>query len=317
MNSFTADWLALREPADRAAREAADAAMGAAGLAALRGIGGIGGTGGTGGPPLHGPTDSQSGARQVVDLGCGTGASLRHLAPRLGGMQHWRVFDHDDRLLQAWPAAMDEWARRHGHRVEASGAALRIEGAGFCATVERHRLDLARDLDTLALAGTDLLCATALIDLVSVRWFARLIGRARQAAARLSLALVVDGRIEWDPALEGDAGVARSFARHQGRDKGFGPALGAHAPAVAQDLLAQDGYTVMAARSDWWLKGGSPPGAALQAALIDGMAAAAREQDPADAPATEAWRRLRMAALERTGLRVGHVDMIAVPAPGA
>jgi hypothetical protein len=252
----------------------------------------------------------------VVDLGCGTGASLRDLAPRLGGAQHWRVFDHDDSLLQAWPAAMGEWARGEGHQVEAAGEALRIEGARFSATVERHRLDLARDLDALALDGTDLLCATALIDLVSARWLSDLVGRARLAAGRLSFTLMVDGRIEWDPALAGDAEVAHSFARHQGRDKGFGRALGAQAPEAARDLLARAGYTVMAARSDWRLPGGVPPSARLQAALIDGMATAALEQDPAAAGATEAWRRRRAAAVERTQLCVGHVDMIAVPPPG-
>lgn len=311
MSAFTVDWLRLREPADRAARGAAVAALGEHGLSALRGNDGAQ-------PP-------PSGTRQVVDLGCGTGASLRDLAPRLGGAQHWRVFDHDASLLQAWPAAMGEWARREGHRFEAAGEALRIEAAGFSATVERHRLDLAHDLGALALDGTDLLCATALIDLVSARWLANLIGRARQAAARLSFTLMVDGRIEWDPALAGDAEVAQSFARHQGRDKGFGPALGAQAPAVAGELLAKAGYTAMSARSDWWLRGGVAPKAqpqavpmtALMTALIDGMAGAALEQDPAAAPATEAWRRRRAAAAERTHLRVGHVDVIAVPPDGA
>lgn len=297
--AFTADWLRLREPADRAARDTAAAAMGEPWLAALRGT--------------DRPQPARAAAvRRVIDLGCGTGASLRYLAPRLGGAQHWQVFDRDDALLQAWPATMADWAGREGHRVELNGTALRIEGAGFCATVERQRLDLAHDLDAVPLAGTDLLCATALIDLVSRAWLADLIGRARQAATRLSLALAVDGRIEWDPALPGDTAVASTFARHQGRDKGFGPALGAQAPQVGHELLADAGYAVMAARSDWQL-----PGGPLQAALLAGMAAAAHEQDPTAAPATEAWRRLRAAALERTCLRVGHVDLVAVPPPGA
>lgn len=312
ITSFTADWLRLREPADQAARDMAAAAMGERWLAALRGSD----------PPR--PSMALAPVRRVVDLGCGTGASLRYLAPRLGGAQHWHVFDLDDALLQAWPAAMADWAGREGHRVEATSAALLIEGEGFSATVERHRLDLARDLDALPLGGTDLLCATALIDLVSQAWLADLIGRARQTVARLALSLIVDGRIEWDPAVAGDADVARSFARHQGRDKGFGPALGASAPEVASALLAKAGYTVMAARSDWLLQGGVPQGGSqgglqggpLQAALIDGMAAAALEQEPAAAPVTDAWRRLRVAALERTRLRVGHVDVIAVPPPG-
>ncbi|MBL8343986.1 MAG: hypothetical protein JNN03_00945 [Rubrivivax sp.] len=297
--TFTADWLRLREPADHAARDAAAAAMGALGLAALRG---------TDAPR---PSTPAAEARRVVDLGCGTGASLRYLAPRLGGEQHWQVFDQDEALLRAWPAAMADWARHAGHRLEVAGATLRIEGQGFCATAERHRLDLAHELGNVPLGSTDLLCATALIDLVSAGWLAELIGRARQTGVTLSLALMVDGRIEWDPAGAGDAEVALAFARHQGRDKGFGPALGAQAPEVASTLLANAGYTVMSARSDWLLHGGP-----LQAALIEGTAAAAIEQDPATAPATEAWRRLRTAAVGQTRLRVGHVDLIAVLPPG-
>jgi len=303
--AFTADWLRLREPADQAARDMAAAALGERGLAALRGADA---------PPraaLAAP------ARRVVDLGCGTGASLRYLAPRLGGVQQWQVFDLDDALLQAWPAAMAAWAGREGHRVEAAGTALQIEGRGFSATVERHRLDLARGLDALPLAGTDLLCASALLDLVSQAWLAELVGRAGQAAVRLSLALTVDGRIEWEPALAGDAEVALGFARHQGRDKGFGPALGARAPDVASALLAGAGYTVLAARSDWVLHGSDRHGGPLQAALIDGMATAALEDAPGTAQVTQAWRRLRAAAVERACLRVGHVDLIAVPPPGA
>jgi SAM-dependent methyltransferase len=302
MTAFTADWLRLREPSDHAARDAAAAAACEAGHrwhAALRGAA-------SPSAPKHAMP-----VMRVMDLGCGTGATLRYLAPRLGGAQHWHVCDHDEALLQAWPGTMAAWARSEGHRVDADGDTLRIGGQGFTATVERHRLDLAHlthALDALPLAETDLVCATALIDLVSRTWLADLIDHARRAAARLSLALVADGHIDWDPTLAGDAEVARTFARHQGRDKGFGPALGADAPAAACELLARAGYVVESTRSDWVLQGGP-----LQAALIDGMAAAVLEQDPDAAPLAATWRRLRVAALEGSRLRVGHVDIVAVP----
>ncbi|MBI5722016.1 MAG: class I SAM-dependent methyltransferase [Burkholderiales bacterium] len=299
MKPFAASWLQLREPSDRLAREAAVAAIGEERwLAALRGD-----------EARAAPSPSlQLPPMQVLDLGCGTGASLRFLAPRLGGEQHWRLCDHDESLLQALPDAMAAWARREGHRFESRAGTWHLAGTGFTARIERRRLDLAQGLDTLPFDATDLLCATALIDLVSHAWLAELIGRARRVSARLSFALAVDGRIEWAPAHPGDADVAQSFARHQGRDKGFGPALGAAAPEVARALLADAGYAVEAARSDWLLQGGP-----LQAALIAGMAAAALEQDPQAAPGTQAWRRLRTAALERSHLRVGHVELVAVP----
>lgn len=69
---FSADWLALREPADRAARDAAlmSAAAAAAGTAPV-----------------------------ILDLGCGTGATRRALAASLPRAAQWRLVDNDPALL--------------------------------------------------------------------------------------------------------------------------------------------------------------------------------------------------------------------------
>ena len=102
--SFDADWLALREPADHAARP--DAL-----LATLRTA--LGGARGAG--PL-----------EVTDLGSGTGSNLRYLAPRLPGAQHWRLVDHDAGLLEAAaaPGAGVEIERRVGDLAADPTAAL-------------------------------------------------------------------------------------------------------------------------------------------------------------------------------------------------
>lgn len=73
-SQVTADWLALREPADAAAR-ATDLVE-----AVRRGLG-------PGRPVV------------VHDLGAGTGSMARWLAPRLPGPQHWILHDRDARLL--------------------------------------------------------------------------------------------------------------------------------------------------------------------------------------------------------------------------
>jgi hypothetical protein len=78
MGEFSAGWLALREPADRAARS--DRVTGA--LAAAL--------------PL-------TGTLAVVDLGAGAGANLRYLSPRLRAPQRWRLVDHDADLLALAP----------------------------------------------------------------------------------------------------------------------------------------------------------------------------------------------------------------------
>ncbi len=281
MSGFSADWLRLREPFDHAAREAAQAQLGPMAAACAPG-------------PL-----------QVVELGCGTGSNLRYLAPRLGGSQHWQVFDHDDALLDAWPEALQAWAGRDGHRVRACGEVLHVEGEGFAARVQRRRLDLATHLHAVPWAGAGLVCAAALIDLVSADWLDRLVAHCNAAGADLLLALSVDGRLDWSPADPADAAVAACFEQHQRRDKGFGPALGPQAPVEAAGRLVAAGYRVQQARSDWVATG------ALQSALIDGMAQAAEAQAPALRAAVRAWQTRRQALGASSSLRVGHVDILA------
>jgi hypothetical protein len=76
MSAFSADWLALREPADHAARSATLA----------RAIG-----------------DRQPHAAEmrVLDLGAGTGSNMRYLAGHLSRWQHWLLVDHDPALLSS------------------------------------------------------------------------------------------------------------------------------------------------------------------------------------------------------------------------
>ena len=102
--SFDADWLALREPADHAARPDALVATLRAGLA-----------GRAGAEPL-----------EVIDLGSGTGSNLRYLAPRLPVPQHWRLVDHDAALLRraVAPVGGVEIERWVGDLAADPGAAL-------------------------------------------------------------------------------------------------------------------------------------------------------------------------------------------------
>ncbi|BDW84724.1 class I SAM-dependent methyltransferase [Roseicyclus marinus] len=80
---FSAEWLALRDPADRAARDAvlARRAARAAGPAPL-----------------------------IVDLGAGTGATWRALSPLLPPGARWRFVDNDPALLSIAAAAAGEGA---------------------------------------------------------------------------------------------------------------------------------------------------------------------------------------------------------------
>ena len=74
MSSFSAQWLALREPYDARAR---DPAVLDAVAVAFR----------------------DQAAISVVDLACGTGSTLRALGPRLPARQDWRLVDNNLSLL--------------------------------------------------------------------------------------------------------------------------------------------------------------------------------------------------------------------------
>jgi SAM-dependent methyltransferase len=252
---FDPAWLGLREPADAAARDpellaAAAAYLGAGALA--------------------------------VDIGCGTGATVRAFAESAPEGLRWRLVDNDPRLL-----------------------ALAVEDRGGEA-VEADLADPAR----IPLDGARLVTASAFFDLVSEAWVDALVARLARRGIGLYAALSYDGGLDWAPELAADAEVRVAFNAHQRRDKGFGPALGPAASEALAAAFARHGYAVRQRPSPWRL---GPGEAALQEALVAGIAAAAGETGLA---AAEAWGQARRAASGVSSCTVGHADLLALP-PGA
>lgn len=295
MSGFSADWLAQRELFDRAARASSTSAFDWQALAAR----------------LRGGRTADDAVITVLDLGCGTGASLREIAPRLGGVQHWRLVDHDPALLAAVPAAVTAWAHARGWRVRAHGGGMRIDGDALQLDIACVQADLATDFDAVPFDGAQLVTCTALLDLVSAPWLEALAARCAGVGAAVCWALSVDGRLAWTDAEADDALVHDAFRAHQRRDKGFGAALGDAAVQMATPSLATVGYHLQGAESDWFVDGTrSAADRAMLRALIDGMAHAAREQCPSHAARIDAWRARRLVTLGATRLRVGHIDLL-------
>lgn len=210
----------------------------------------------------------------VVDLGCGTGSTRRAFGGMLRGAT-WRMVDADPALLAL------------------------AGGEGFA-------LDLNR-IDDLPLEGATLVTASALIDLCSAAWIDALVARLAAGHLPFYAALSYDGIMGWTPPHPSDAGVTEAFNRHQGGDKGFGPALGPRAAEYAAQALRGAGYRVETALSPWRL---GPAQAALQRDLLGGIAQAAAE---AGATGTDGWLAARIAALGGAACRIGHVDLLALP----
>lgn len=281
MTSFSADWLTLREPADRRARAV---------RLAQRIVGALPGVGRDG--QVGAPTDgvANGGPLSVVDLAGGTGSNVRYLTPWFRTLPEWLLVDHDPALLAVARQRLD-------HRVLTRVADLS---------------DLS-GLDALV-AGRDLVTASALLDLVSDDWLQRLLSACREARAATLFALNYDGRMTCSPEDPEDEWVRGLVNRHQRGDKGFGPALGPAAAPRAASILGDLGYEVVRERSDWVL---DPDARELQNALIDGWAGAAVEMSPSDEATIRAWqqRRLSHVVAERSILIVGHEDVAGLPLP--
>lgn len=282
--SFSLDWLQMRESLDGRSRSRPLTELARDWLARR--------------PGPHG----------IVDLGSGSGSNLRFLAPRLPGPQRWRLVDHDAGLLA------------HGRR---QAARLQDSGGGPPA-IETLRRDLAPVDEALlggadlvvASALFDLVSRAWVEALVA--------GCAERGQALLLTLSVDGDWAFLDRAgrrLEEseDVAVRTLFQAHQYRDKGLGEALGGEAPAVLATVLRAAGYRVQGEASSWRLAAGDPDGFALAVQLVRGWHAAALEQTPAEAQRLDEWRDRRLAGLAvgELGVTVGHRDLFAVPAGGS
>jgi len=278
VSAFDAAWLALREPYDREARNGDLAERFATALGA---------------------------APYLTDLGCGAGSNLRYLAPRIPGPQRWLCADHDPALLNAAPAALMDWGVRRGWRSRNDRNSLVLARPAGKIAIEFALRDLARDGLPEGVAG---LTASALLDLTSAAWLARLADWCR--ARPVLMALSFDGRLAFEPAAPEDRTIRERFVAHQRTDKGFGPALGPDAALHLADLLAARGLKVVLEPADWRL---GAKDRALLAATLAGIVSAVCEM--AHDPDLERWTRLRQRQLAAGDLRltVGHLDLLALP----
>ena len=232
------------------------------------------------------------GLLRILDLGAGTGSNMRYLCPRLPVGQEWTLADHDPSLLDAaTPPAPS-------------------------AAVERIQVDLA-ELSALDLTQTDLVTGSALLDLVSERWMEHLVDDCSRAGCQVLFALSYDGSVQWTVPGNGqdadDGLVLRLVNRHQLGDKGFGDALGPLAGTVADGLFKRAGYRTWTVPSPWRL---TRHDVDLVRALVIGWESAAVSVDPGAADRVRAWaeRRRHTVSADRFELRVGHVDLLAIPA---
>jgi hypothetical protein len=240
-------WLVLREPADAEARSAELAERLARYLPA--------------------------GPLMIHDLGGGSGAMGRWLAPRLPGPQHWVVHDRDADLLELAAATFD----------------VRLS-----------------DITRLApddLAGASPIVASALLDMLTADELARMLDAC--AGHPMLLAMTVAGHVALTPGEPLDARIVAAFNAHQRR----GGRLGPDAVTAAVDQLRGE---VLVRPSPWrlgarhadllaeWFSGWVAAACEQEPALA------------AEAGAYRA-RRLAQAAAGELTVTVDHADLLVLP----
>jgi hypothetical protein len=262
------DWLALREPADAAARSREL-------VEHLR----LPGT-----------------ERWVIhDLGCGTGALGRWLAPLLPGQQHWVLHDRDADLLEV--AATD------CPRAAADGATIAVEA----------KISDINQLQPGDLGGATLITASALLDMLTEDELAGLVTMCARAGCPILLAMSVVGRVELTPADPLDGRVSAAFNAHQRRPTERGRLLGPDAVARAVGQFGRLGAEVLVQPSPWLL-------GAYQADLakvwFEGWVRAACEHQPELVAETKGYtrRRLAQASAGQLAVTLDHADLLILPA---
>ena len=224
----------------------------------------------------------------VVDLGCGTGSTVRSVGPRLPARQRWRLVDNDLGLLaQASALARPpDLLMRRGPSISSVTSSWR------------------------SMAPLDLITTSALLDLVSPDWLDRLTVEAAARRLPVYAALTYQGKATLDPAEPFDLEIVAAVNRHQRRDKGFGSALGPEAGLRAVRAFEHVGYTVVSGSSDWEF---APDDRAIQLEVLAGWAGAAAELGDLPQGAIDAWlaRRRALVAAGRSSMRVDHVDVFA------
>jgi hypothetical protein len=265
MTGFSAEWLALREPYDIRARNPAVLNAVVASLAGKTSV-------------------------RVVDLACGTGSTVRALAPRFPAEQNWRLADNDLGLL----ARTSAMARPRG------------------VTLITMPVDINHDLEAALDGPIDLITTSALLDLVSEAWLDRLAVETLARSVPIYAALSYDGRIDISPSHPLDTEIVSAVNAHQRRDKGFGAALGPMAARTAIERFESLGCSVVHGAADWAT---GPADREFQMEIVAGWTRAASEIGDLPLGDTVEWLTFRRDAIAagRSSIRVGHVDFFARP----
>ena len=244
----------------------------------------------------------------VHDLGSGTGSMMRWLAPLLPGPQSW--FLHD------WSTILTGQAITQARPSDRDNTEISVFG---------RTVNLV-DLSTEDLAGSSLVTASALLDVLTSPEIHTIVGACIAAKAPVLFSLSVTGGVHFDPPDERDAAFENAFNAHQLRDANGRRQLGRYGAPIASGLFAEAGWQVRKTTTQWRLDHHQ---SGLLGEWFCGWVDAAVEQDPQLGTEADRYRRDRLAQIELgehgevgehgglggLSVLVDHVDVLAWPSP--
>jgi hypothetical protein len=221
---------------------------------------------------------------EIIDLGAGTGANQRWLAPHLPFRQRWIHLDHDPAISRSLPLPDRTMIIDDG--VEALDRLLTSRSGGGC-----------------------LVTCSALLDVLTTDQIFHVCHAVISNRVPALFSLTVTGTLSVTPTDPDDQLLLAAFNDHQRRDGRAGP----DAASLAREALQAGGFHVQCQQTPWQLSAASGPGFVEQ--VLQERLDAAVAEDPALVSAATAWLDLRRVQLALGVLRIdlGHCDTLAVP----
>jgi len=227
------------------------------------------------------------GTVQIIDLGAGTGANQRWLAPRLPIRQRWLHLDHNPVISRSLPLAAET-------------------------VIVDESVEALGELLTRSSGDRQLVSCSALLDVLTTEQIQAVCRAVIDNRVPAFFSLTVTGGLRLSPADAHDQLLLAAFNDHQRRAGRAGP----EATTLTVNLLRAAEFTVTTQETPWRLTAES--GLAFVDQMLEERLAAAVAQDPALARTAKAWLELRRAQLAAGLLRIelDHCDILGLPGGG-
>ena len=272
MEQFSSDWLALREQEDLLARNSSVFYS------------------------VHEYLQNQT-ELKILDIGCGTGATMRALFPRFKQHQNWTLLDADKKLLERAKFLNQSL-------VEDSMNEMHLE-----------YFDLTKGFGYLN-ADYDLVTTTAFLDLVSESWIKKFVRVLNDYDLAFYCSITPTNKIVFEPKISLDDKIICAFNTHRYNDKGFGVSSGGKVTEFTISYLKNYGFKVFQANKEWGCQNPDKEfRKVFYSQLIEGIAQAVAETNLLESAKLEYWKRTRLSDIHKNHCEIWFeiIDFFAFP----